>query len=187
MSIFRPAPSTRFPPPGGRSGRPARTTGWVASLAAAWLWAAGLAAGGCIPPDLRDRHASVVERYRPTPGAEAGAPFLDPTRALGPPDGRTVALGTGSFVVLRFFREIRDGSGFDLRIYEVGPDGAEAKVSLSGDGETFVDWPGVARGPVFDLDLEDLGLDRVTFVRVEGLDDAGLEPGFDLDAVEALH
>lgn len=144
-------------------------------------------AGGCFPGEIRDRHASVVDAYLPTPFVDPSVPFADAERALGPPDGRTVALGRGAHVVLRFFRQIRDGPGPDLRIYEVGEDGARAFIAVSADGDDFVELPIRAEGASTALDLGTTGLDGVGFVRVSGADDAGMEPGFDLDAVEALH
>lgn len=141
----------------------------------------------CFPGEIRDRHASVVDEYLPTPFIEADQPFADPERALGPPDGRTVALGRGAYVILRFFRQIRDGPGPDLRIYEIGPDSAVAFVAVSVEGVDFVELAERATGASTALDLAGTGLDGVSFVRIRGADDAGDEPGFDLDAVEALH
>lgn len=155
-------------------------------MLAAVLAGLGLTASGCFPAELRDRHASAVEQYLPTPFQAPDAAFLDPAQALGPPDGRTVAIGRGAFVVLRFFRPVPDAPGPDLRIYEVGADGARAWIAV-GDGTTFVEAPEPLTGPVDTLDLEALGLETAAFVRIRGLDDAGEEPGFDLDAVEALH
>jgi hypothetical protein len=139
-----------------------------------------------VPSDFRERHASVVEAFLAAPGPPADAPFTKPERAIGPPDGRTVALGRGGFVVLRFFRAVPDGPGADLRVYEVGPDGAQARVAVSSGGNRFFELSPVAEGPVSEFDLEEAGLERVTHVRIRGLDDAGDEPGFDLDALEAL-
>jgi len=142
---------------------------------------------GCFPGELRDRHAAVVERYLATPFVDEGAAFADPVRALGPPDGRTVALGDGAYVILRFFREIPDGLGPDLRVYEVGDDGAMARVAVSLDGDAFVEFDQLVGGGSTELDLAELGLSAVSFVRIRGLDNLGIEPGFDLDAAEALH
>jgi len=142
---------------------------------------------GCFPAELRDRHASAVERYLPAPFLPEDAPYADPTRALGPPDGRTVALGTGAYLILRFFRPVPDAPGPDLRIYEVGPDGAQARLAASEDGVEFVEVTETLQGPTQSVDLEPLGLSSATYVRIRGVDDAGEDPGFDLDAVEALH
>lgn len=146
-----------------------------------------ICAGGCIAGEIRDRHAAAVESYLKTPFVDPEEPFADPTRALGPPDGRTIALGRGASITVRFFRAIPDGDGPDLRIYEVGPDGAEARTAVSEDGVTFFEFPILAGGSSTEYDLEAAGLGEALFVRVRGVDDLGVEAGFDLDAVEALH
>lgn len=145
-----------------------------------------VSAAGCLPSDFSERHASRVEAHLPTPGAPSDAVFAKGGRALGPPDGRTVAIGRGSFLVVRFFRAVPNGPGPDLRIYELGPDGAQAKIAVSRGGARFVELTTVLEGPVSEIDFDDAGLDRVSHVRIRGLDDAGTEPGFDLDALEAL-
>jgi hypothetical protein len=143
---------------------------------------------GCFPAEIRDRHASAVETYLATPFLEGDEPFADPARAIGPPDGRTVALGVGAYVILRFFREIPNAPGPDLRIYEVGPDGAEAAIAVSIDGDDFVELTESAAGPTTELELDDaIPGGMIRFVRIRGVDDRGDEPGFDLDAVEALN
>mgnify|MGYP000889339299 CR=1 FL=1 len=143
---------------------------------------------GCLAGEVQDRFASVVDAYTPAPFADAAQPYADPDRALGPPDGRTVALGQGSVLVLRFFRDIPDGRGPDLRVVEIGPDGAHASVAVSADGTTFSEFPTPASaGATSEYDRSSTGLSKVSFVRIRGLDDQGLDPGFDLDAVEALH
>ena len=145
------------------------------------LWGAS-----CLPSDFSERHASRVEAHLPPPGAPEDAVYVKAGRALGPPDGRTVAIGRGSFVVLRFFRAVPNGPGPDLRIYELGPDGARARIALSRGGARFVELTTILEGPVSEIDFDDADLDRVSHVRIRGLDDAGAEPGFDLDALEAL-
>lgn len=154
------------------------------TLAAGWV----LSTAGCLGGDLPERHASVVERYLGTPFVDPDEPYADPTRALGPPDGRTVALGLGATIELRFFRVIPNGPGPDLRIVEVGPDGARARVAVSADGQTFrtLAEPATdAAGSIYDLD--EVGLDGASTVRLQGLDSNGPDPGFDLDAIEALN
>lgn len=142
---------------------------------------------GCTDGDLRERYASAVEFYQAGPAVSPGAPYHDPARALGAPDGKTVALATESVLVVRFFREIPDAPGPDLRLFEVGSDGSAARVSVSVDGREFVPLTTQAlSGGATELELEDTGLAGVSFVRIEGLDDFGTDPGFDLDAVEAL-
>jgi hypothetical protein len=150
--------------------------------------ALGICASGCIAGEIRDRHAAAVESYLKTPFVDPEEPFADPMRALGPPDGRTVALGRGASITVRFFRAIADGPGPDLRVYEVGPDGAEARVAISEDGNTFFEFPTLSSGTSTEYDLEGSGVPKALFVRVRGVDDLGeTDRGFDLDAVEALH
>jgi hypothetical protein len=159
---------------------------------AAWVACSLALASGCLQGEV-DRYASVVDRYLETPfvGSTAAgdrAPYLEPERALGPPDGRTVALGVGAHVILRFFREIPNGPGPDLRVYEVGPDGSVARIAVSADGSIFFELDEVATGPTTELDLDDVTVEAdIAFVRIRGVDDRGEELGFDLDAVEALH
>lgn len=149
---------------------------------------AGLLIPGCLISDPSTPHASVVDRYLGTPFVDQDEPYSDPTRALGPPDGRTVALGLGAVITLRFFRDIPAGAGPDLRIIEIGPDDARARVAVSEDGVNFVefDTPATASGASL-FELDEVGLTRAQSVRIRGMDNNGNDPGFDLDAAEALH
>jgi hypothetical protein len=137
--------------------------------------------------EIRDRHAAAVDSYLGTPFIDLNEQFMDPKRALGPPDGRTVALGIGAFITVRFFRQIPDGPGPDLRVYKIGPDGSQARVAVSADGVSFHEFPNLAQGPSSEYDLAALGEASALFVRIRGIDDLGSEPGFDLDAIESLH
>jgi hypothetical protein len=142
----------------------------------------------CLGGEVQDRYASVVDETIPAPSLDPDQPFADPDRALGPPDGRTVAIGRGGSLVLRFFRGIPNGRGPDLRVVEIGPDGANAWIATSADGVSFVEHSTPAiDGGTTEYDLEEVGLDHASFVRVRGIDDRGFDPGFDLDAVEVLH
>jgi len=152
------------------------------------LFGVALSAQRCLAGEVQDRYASVVDEFIAAPFLPPNEPFADPDRVLGPPDGRTVAVGLGGALTVRFFRDIPDGRGPDLRIVEIGPDGTRAWIAVSADGTSFVESPIPATdGAPTDIDLADLGLDRASFVRVRGADDLGLDPGFDIDAVEALH
>ena len=150
------------------------------------------AATGCLASEPRDRFASVVDAYARTPFAEADAVYLDPARALGPPDGKTVALGLGASLTVRFPSGIPDGPGPDLRVVEIGPEGARARVAVTADGQSYVEYDEPAQsGGATVYDLDDLGLDVARSVRLRGMDNRGDtpddDPGFDLDALEALH
>jgi hypothetical protein len=151
------------------------------------VWAAFALGPACVAGEIRDRHAALVDSYLGTPFIDPEAPFMDPTRALGPPDGRTVALGIGAVITVRFFRQIPDGPGPDLRIYKVGPDGSEARVAVSVDGVSFHEFGTRAEGPTSEYDLASIGETSAYYVRIRGVDNLGIEPGFDLDAVESLH
>lgn len=146
----------------------------------------GVWTAGCTPLELSDRFADRVESYAPAPFSPSDAVYLAPEQALGPPDNRSVALGEGAYLVLRFFRAVPDGSGADLRIHELGADGARARVALSEDGLRFVELTRDIVGAA-DIEVGLLDMGPVRFVRLRGLDRAGPEPGYDLDAVEALH
>ena len=136
----------------------------------------------------QDLHASVVQQFLVAPGQDNEAIYADPKRGLGPPDGRTVALGLGSSLSLRFFRPIPNGAGPDLSVIELGPDGAKARIAISEDGTTFFEYPLPATSGNSTLyDFDSFGLTKVTVVRIRGLDNSGEDPGFDLDALEALH
>src|SRR5688500_3196392 len=82
----------------------------------AFFFALSLAA--CLGGQVQDRYASVVEVNLASPSIDPEQPFADPERALGPPDGRTVAVGRGGTLILRFFRGIPNGRGPDLRVVE---------------------------------------------------------------------
>ena len=141
----------------------------------------------CFPGEIRDRHASAVEAFLRTPFVDENQPFSEADRALGPPDGRTVALGVGAYISLRFLGRSQTARGPDLRIYEIGADGAQSAVAVSDNGVDFREFEGHASGSSTLYDLELVQLEQVQFVRIRGLDDLGEEPGYDLDAVEALH
>jgi hypothetical protein len=146
-----------------------------------------LLSSACLESQIRDRHAALVDSYLPTPFVDPSSPASDPSRALGPPDGRTVALGIGASIIVRFFRKIPDGPGPDLRIYKVGPDGSQARIAVSKDGTSFHEFATLAGGLTSEYDLSTVGEDSALFVRVRGVDNLGTDPGFDLDAVESLH
>lgn len=144
-------------------------------------------ATACVPNEFGDRHAARVERYLPSPFTPEDAAYARANNALGPPDGRTVAVGEGGYIILRFFRAASDGPGVDLRIYEVGQDGAEARAAFSADGAEYIEPPVSVSGVTTEFDLAEYGLDEISFVRIRGLDSLGPDPGFDLDAVESVH
>jgi len=111
---------------------------------------------------------------------------------LGAPDDTIVQVGTldgvGSITIGFSGSIVFDGPGADLTIHtldEIAP--AEAMIEISGDGVTFVPagnfWDD--DGDI-DLDLGDYGLPFATAVRITHVSAETL-PGFDVDAVTALH
>lgn len=106
-------------------------------------------------------------------------------------DGSTVdflSLPTGSFVTVGFTSAtIIDGLGNDIFIQEVSPNGELANVFVSSDGVNF-EFLGLADdGVQTAFDLGSIGFtDPVTAVKIEGLDNRGGSPGFDVVNVQGL-
>lgn len=142
--------------------------------------------------------ADRVAAYNPVVVTDRPEPAnRDPALALGPPDGRSVSLGDGGSLAVRFFDNTLTGSGSpqpDLRVHEGGGDAEATFVEVSRDGVT---WIAVGRvvGGVSTVDLDAFGLgpaERLFFVRLtddsEDGDQNGASAavGADLDAVAAL-
>jgi hypothetical protein len=99
-----------------------------------------------------------------------------------------LSLPTGSYVVVGFENEVLiDGPGDDLFIEEVGVNGEQAEVWISKDGENFT-YLGIADdGVTTSFDFQSIGFsDRVTAVKIIGLDSRGGSPGFDVMNVQGL-
>ena len=111
---------------------------------------------------------------------------------LGVADGTIVQIGTvagGGSVTVSFVNNVAyDGLGADLRIHTIdalAP--ATALIEVSADGVTFVPVGSFDDTTDRDIDLSTLGT-RLAFVSaVRFTHVSGELPGFDLDAVEALH
>lgn len=156
-----------------------------------------------------------------------------PENVLGPPRGagcctgglHVSSLGNGGYVVLEFENTVVvDGEGPDFIVFEnafeFGTDDVFAEVatvSVSGDGETYVDFPCTAMeppwgacagvGPVFaheddpdvdpldpavaggdSFDLSEVGMLEARFVKITDRSDlTGIDGVFDLDAVGIVH
>lgn len=131
------------------------------SLSRALLGAACVTALGTLA-GAQNRFATSVAQY--SPGPNANPSFVDPTRALGGPQGGglagggldIVALGVGGTLTLGFDVTIVDGPGADLTVSENGftfggPSSVFAEVALvevSTDGVNFVRFPTRYSGPV---------------------------------------
>lgn len=152
--------------------------------------------------DISFADAVVDDGY--SPGQAISNPdYDDPTQALGVPDWGAdigaVSLGRSGSLTLRFLDNVLTGSGTsddDLHIFEIGAAVEGTFVSISQDGESFLEVGGVD-GAVSSIDIDPFllvaGLDWTTaeFRYVRLTDDGGNlytnpEPGPDIDAVGAI-
>ena len=145
--------------------------------------------------------ADVVVIYEPNLG---GTPptdpnYMDETAALGAPDydspNGSVSLGSGGRITLQFTDNVLTGSGddgFDLHVFEIGPDVEDTFVEISKDGSDFVS-VGKVFGSTSSIDIDAFGFgisDLFYFVRLtddpnEG-ERSGSTVGADIDAVGAI-
>ena len=123
--------------------------------------------------------AGVALGVAETAGAASDTPII----------GSFYSLGFGGSLILRFDNLIENGTGDDLRIYEVTggvyPD-EKATIEASQDGVTWVVLGTATRDEDFDLG----SLEWASYVRITDTTAGTFEPaadGFDLDAVKALH
>lgn len=153
----------------------------------------------------------LIEPYGSTGGLPSGSLFngngrytvepVNPEVILGAPPpspiiGRNpevdwLALPLGSYVTVGFTDEvIIDGPGDDIFIRSFDPqDSANefADVFVSSDGVNFEFLGTVNERGLVSLDLADINFTKpVTAVRVQGVDNRGTSPGFDLIGVEVL-
>lgn len=123
------------------------------------------------------------------PGTDVNQACADPAHALGPPDfdpnrvDTYLCLGVEGYVELEFVNNVAiDGPGPDIRVYGDPAMNESWHVDVSEDSTKWVHF-----GPqpeVVDLDLAEVGLKRVRFIRFT---DTGTSNGAELDAVEALN
>lgn len=129
-------------------------------------------------------------------GSPGWVDFADPSTALGAPDmdleppfSGFVNLGTGGHLTVAFADNvIVDEAGADIRIHGDPSSDEFILVEVSADGETYRSFGEVPE--VADLDLSDVELSQVSFVRI--VDDGSTEQtgesaGAEIDAVEGLH
>jgi serine/threonine protein kinase len=124
------------------------------------------------------------------PGADVNRGCADPAHALGPPDfdpnqmGTYLCLGVKGFVELEFVNNVAiDGPGPDIKVHGDPGNDDSWHVDVSEDGTNWVHF-----GPqpeVVELDLAEVGLSRVRFIRFTDTGASG--NGAELDAVEALN
>lgn len=152
-----------------------------------------------VPFEAGPAWARRVVSFRP--GSPPPLRSVDPRAALGRPDfsgdnsesHSYVALGRGGQLVLEFFEaELCDGPGPDLEIVEIGALAEAVAVSVSTDGDRWVN-VGEAKGAESTIDLHGRAPtgDRFRFVRLVDLGSPGAKdnqwPGADIDAVVAIH
>ncbi|HET7010613.1 MAG TPA: hypothetical protein VFI11_07550 [Anaerolineales bacterium] len=151
-----------------------------------------LAPGGAWSKQTGDPFVDRVVSF--TPGDPHAPDFADADAALGPPDFNQssltgwVTLGVGGRITLEFVNnQVIDGPGADLKIYGDPSNDELWEVELSSDGRSYLSL-GLLK-EVLGIDLSEVGLESVRFVRLtdDGSSAAGLSPGAELDAVEALH
>jgi len=155
--------------------------------------------------------APLIEPYGSTGGTPPASPFngdgtytvesVEPEVVLGAPPPSPIigsnpevdwlALPQGSYVTVGFTDEIIvDGEGDDIFIRSFDPEDSaneNADVFVSSDGINFEFLGTVNEQGLASLDLADIGFNEpVTAVRVQGLDNLGSSPGFDLIGVEVL-
>ena len=127
----------------------------------------------------------------------AGNSRADPVLILGRPRGAadTVAIGgPGYWIVLDMGEneEIVDGSGNDLRVYEVGVllGGVDEEYDIYASNSPTGPWTYLGQGiAVSVFDLAGSGLSTARYVRIEDLSTrTGIPyPGSDIDALQALN
>lgn len=128
-----------------------------------------------------------------TAGNPASECCNDPKRALGAPDFNPdsltgfVTLGVGGSITLEFVNNLAiNGDGPDLQI--LGDPASDEKwfVEVSEDGQNYISFGLV--NEFTSLDFAQLGLSMVRFVRItdDGSPIAGVSPGAELDAIQAL-
>jgi PKD repeat protein len=111
--------------------------------------------------------------------------------ALGPPDNNSASIGEGGMIMVDMgsIAEIIDNPGDDFIIYEADDsnDGYHVSVSQTWNGSFIL--LGTAYGTT-SFDLSDVGLSSARYVKIIDDNDGSpyeQNPGFDLDAVEALN
>ena len=113
---------------------------------------------------------------------------INPSVVLGiNPD--YVSLPTGSYVIIKFTNNvvIDVANQDDIFITEKGCANDRAEVYISSDGKTFTFLGIVGDCKTNSLDLASIGFkDVVRFVKVVGLDNNGVTPGYDLVNIKGL-
>lgn len=132
-------------------------------------------------------------------GSAISAGRSDVATTLGSNDGQFLSLGVDGWLVNKFERQIEDGLGNDLSIYEITygrsnyPE-ERAVVDISQDGTNWFE-VGTASSKATDgissFDISGTGLSWFQFVRITDQTDYSLHgnnaDGFDLDAIQGVY
>lgn len=114
-----------------------------------------------------------------------------PWHALERPDRAATILGCGGVLTLQFIdNALRDIEGTDLYVFEVGPDVEPTFLSISKDGEEWIEIGKISGGRA-DIDISEFVVpgDLFHYVRLRDgkkSDCGGQYPGADIDAVGAI-
>lgn len=117
-----------------------------------------------------------------------------PENALGLPDAKgddgDLNLGGGGVLVVEMGLPVRDGSGYDLFVFESGGSVEEMRLAVSDDLATWYD-VGTLSGSIAEADLHGITPEGASFRYVRltdaGKNNSGAWPGADIDAVCALN
>lgn len=128
----------------------------------------------------------VVSFDQPT-GSDFYYSSNDPANALGSTLGTTVSVDIPEVLVLAFTDNLAiDGAGNDIHVYQwvAGDSGINIYGSENNNDYVFL---GYTVGDI-EFDLASYAeLDYVKYMKFVGYDNGGTAPGYDLDAVKALH
>jgi len=126
----------------------------------------------------------VVLFDQPTGSSNAGGPA---SYALGANDGNHVSIDIPETLILAFTDNTAyDGTGNDLKIFQVIGGDSNVDIYASKDNITYVYLGRTAYDVEYDLSNYS-GLTYVNYLKFVGLDNGGSSAGFDLDAVGALN
>ena len=126
---------------------------------------------------------TVVSFMQPPGSSIAGGP---PTAALGAPDGKYVTVDEPEVLTLGFGdNRVYNGPGDDVWIFAEGSENTLVQVNgrFEGGTCTLLTTMNTSGG----IDLADYDLPYLDYIRFTGIDDQTGFPGFNLDAVVAIH
>ena len=134
--------------------------------------------------DLPDIWLDAVVSFDQPTGSNID-PGRPPENALGANDGAFVSVDIPETLIVAFTdNSALDGPGYDLYAYQVVAGDSNVRVYASSDNSTYI-YMGQYNGN-FSYDIAGQ-LPYVNYLKFVGMDNGGSAPGYDLDAVKALH